>query len=511
MKFEKIIENNRNILLFFVFVSFITFYKSIFFAFIHDDWGSLEQMNNASFLEFIKTYTDPQTVLLRILLPAYSWVLYKLFGLNTVMYHIIDLLINSFNAVLVFLLSDKILKNRLSAFAVGFMYASATFHSESVSWALHPPDDLCMIFFLMSFLFYIKEKYLSSTLFFFASLLTKEASVFLPIVLFFYNFIYTDAGKNIIEKIKTCLWRAKYHFTVLFVFLSVRFLLSPNASLPHSHPYKIKFLGIHVIENALNYLKYILTEIIPTSLYYARHLLELSFFQEILVILGIIAIFLVLFFRKPGNSLDNSIDWKLVLFCILFLIAGLAPVIFLPNHNYEYYLTLPSISFLILIVYFIQKLLDLLNLSPNKQKAWLVCYLVFHFILSSISYNYIYAKQSSQAEQNEMSGKLHKYMMRNYPTLSRDSIVIIKGINIFSINRSSALRVWYQDNSLEVYDFNDLVYEDGKYFIRNPLRTQREAFTGERVNMKIGLKKGKTIILEYKDGNYIDITYKYFG
>ncbi len=499
MKLEKIIENNRNILIFFVFVSFTTFYKSIFFTFIHDDWIFLEKMNNTSFLEFIKPFVDIKRSLIRVVLPAYDWILYSVFGLNSFIHHVIALFINSFNAFLVFLLSDKILKNRLSAFAVGFMYASAVFHSESVSWALHPPDKLCMVFFLVSFLFYIKEKYLISTLFFIASLFTKEASVFLPIVLFSYNFFFTDAGKKFIEKIKTCLWRARYHFAVLFLFLLVRLLLSPNADLPDSHPYKIKLFGIHVLGNALNYLKYILTEIIPTSLYYGRSLLELSFLQEIFIVVGVIAILLTLFlFKKPVIS----INWKLILFCILFLGTGLAPVIFLPNHNYEYYLTLPSISFLILIVYFIQKLLELLNLSPNKQKAWLVCYLVFHFVLSSINYNYIYAKQSSPAKQNEMSGKLHKYMMINYPTLSRNSIVVIKGINIFSINRSSALRVWYQDNSLEVYDFTDMVYEDGKYFIKNPLLTQ----AGERTNCKIELEKGKAVILEYKDGNYTDIT-----
>jgi len=498
---RKIFSNNISMLILFVIVSYTTFYKSIFFTFIHDDWGFLERMHNTPFLDFIRQFVDAKRSLIRIILPVYDWIIYKAFGLNPVVPHIFALFLNSLNAFLVFMLSDYIMKDRFSAFAVGFMYASAVIHSESVSWALHPPDELCMVFFLLSFLFYIKERYVVSTIFFITSLFTKEAAVFLPIVLFFYNFYFTDEGKSLAGKIKTCFWRAKYHFAVLVIFLLVRFLISPNADLPDTHPYKIKLFGIHLIENALSYLKYILAEIIPASLYYGRNLLELSFIQELLLVVTVMAIFSALILlRKP-----SGINWKLILFCILFLGAGLGPVIFLPNHNYEYYLTLPSVSFLILIVYFIQKFLELIGLSSNRQKVLLVCYLVFHFILSSINYNYIYAEQSSPAQQNKMSYKLYKYMMKNYPVLSRGSIVVIKGINIFSINRSSALRIWYQDDSLEVYDFSDVVFEDGQYFIVNPILTQGD----ERVDFKRKLEKGKTVILDYRDHNYIDVTGDY--
>jgi hypothetical protein len=41
--------------------------------------------------------------------------------------------------------------------------------------------------------------------------------------------------------------------------------------------------------------------------------------------------------------------------------------------------------------------------------------------------------------------------------------------------------------------------------------TQADAYTGKRSHLKVELKKGKTVILEYKDNNYVDITKDYFS
>jgi MFS family permease len=302
------------------------------------------------------------------------------------------------------------------------------------------------------------------------------------------------------------IWKVRYHFIVLILFLLVKFIVRPDTALPDSHPYKLKFIGIHVINNLMIYMKYIITEIVPSSLYLGRKYLELGLYREIIALGVIVSILAIIFYFIKKKKTVINLDWNIIFFCLLFLFIGLGPVIFLPNHQNRYYLTLPSMSFIILFVYFFQKILELFKITKRKRSFFLTAYLILHFILASADFNFIFSKNGYYARQIEVSEKAHTFMKQNYPTLAENSIVVIKGIDIFALNRSSALRVWYQDKTLEAYDFKNLIYEGGKYFIKNPVLTQEAAFTGKKAELKVELIPGKTVILEFKNGHYIDIT-----
>jgi Flp pilus assembly protein TadD len=130
---------------------------------------------------------------------------YHFFGLNATGFHAVNLSLHLLNVILVFyvvfLLSDK----AVVALVASLLFGIHPIHVESVAWVSELKDLLYTLFFLSSYIFYLKylndlkkKHYALALLLFMVSLLSKAMAVSLPVVL-----VLTDYFKGRKINVKT--------------------------------------------------------------------------------------------------------------------------------------------------------------------------------------------------------------------------------------------------------------------------------------------------------------------
>ena len=142
----------------------------------------------------------------------------KLFGYNTTIFHLLNILFHLFNVFLIFKLSDKLLRNKNYALLIALLFAIHPMKAESVCWMVQRKDIFFTMFFLLSILSYIKylktEKILWFIICMFAgylSVLSKLPGIVLPAVLILVHYFYSG-------KIS---WRDIILFFGLFLFILI--------------------------------------------------------------------------------------------------------------------------------------------------------------------------------------------------------------------------------------------------------------------------------------------------
>lgn len=119
-----------------------------------------------------------------------------LWGFNPPGYHVISILLQAVNSVLVFLLLQQIGVHRPLALFISMLFAIHPIQAESVAWATERKNLLSASFYLSSFLAYARfidsgrfRLYAVSLLLFFGALLAKSVTVTLPLSLLLLEFV----------------------------------------------------------------------------------------------------------------------------------------------------------------------------------------------------------------------------------------------------------------------------------------------------------------------------------
>lgn len=146
---------------------------------------------------------------------------YHLFGLNPAGYHAVNLLLHLIIVLLVFYTVFLLSENTIVALAASFLFGIHPLHVESVAWAAELKDLLYTLFFLASYIFYLKylkeqrsKYYFIAISLFLISLLSKAMAASLPLVL-----ILTDYFKG--RKINTRALVEKVPFFILALILGI--------------------------------------------------------------------------------------------------------------------------------------------------------------------------------------------------------------------------------------------------------------------------------------------------
>lgn len=125
---------------------------------------------------------------------ALDW---KLFGKSPVGYHVENMLWHLVNAILVFVISVKILKHHFSAFVIAIVFAFHPNQLENIAWVAERKNllaaffALCSVYQYLKFIETYKIKYLISCFILFAcSLLSKPSAIVLPLVFILLDYYY---------------------------------------------------------------------------------------------------------------------------------------------------------------------------------------------------------------------------------------------------------------------------------------------------------------------------------
>lgn len=135
---------------------------------------------------------------------------YKLWGLNPMPFHAMNVLFHLINVFLVFYFISLLTKRNEAALIGALLFAIHPFRVESVTWVAERKDVLFTLFYLCSLISYInyikknKKLFLLITLILSVfSLLSKFMAVSLPLVLFAIDYYYGRkiSWKTILEKV----------------------------------------------------------------------------------------------------------------------------------------------------------------------------------------------------------------------------------------------------------------------------------------------------------------------
>ncbi len=186
-------------------VVFVAFSGSLANGFVYDDNPQILQnafVLNPSLWKHILTgsvwsFQGGRTNFYRPLQFACYWILYRIGGPNPALFHLLNLLLYTASAWLVFLLAEIFFKDEVVALGGALLWALHPVHVEAVAWISALPDVGFAFFIFLSLLCFLRAEqegvnrpryHALAVLSFFVALFFKEMALSFPFLLLAYWF-----------------------------------------------------------------------------------------------------------------------------------------------------------------------------------------------------------------------------------------------------------------------------------------------------------------------------------
>ena len=454
----------------FIFLSFfllIWLNKPVNSYFSQDDFFHLRIIMDkgvADIPSFFVSRLEGQTFYRPISREIYNLIMYKLYGLNPLPFHIVNLILILVNLKLLFLFVKLLSQNQVAPYLTAVAYLFSSVHSIELYYLSSIQTLLMTAFALLSCIYFVKfiktkilNYYLGSILLFLMALFCHESALILPGIMFLIIVVVKGLSlkKKIIFIFPTFILMALYYLS-----------LGQATNLPSQQVYQ-PILQPKVILNSLSW--YILWSFgIPEMLvdfvkpglvlkkefylwygYYAKTVFPL--------LLILITGFLFVTWRLKKPLLSRNF----IFFITCFLIS-ISPFLFFPQHKFVYYLGFPIVWFSAIL----GLILSELWIAGKIHKGAVVLFLLTFLIISNQttvlnSKTYWAAKRAKSAEV------LVRQFKKDHPTIKKGSVfyvtddpnypVISKEWGTSSkqafyiLSGSDALQLLYKDSSIKVY------------------------------------------------------------
>jgi hypothetical protein len=409
-------------------LSFIIFSPSLFTFFTNDDFFHLNISNADNLKEFLNFFNftiKPGGY--GFYRPLTTQVFYflgrSLFSLNPFPLHLISMSFFLTITYLVYVLTDILTKQKKTALVTAFFYSISAIHFGHAYYLSTFQEVGMAFFFLIALIQIIKyyqtfkiTNYSISLTSFILSLISKETAVIFPFIafstlLFFGNKKLTKHELNKI--IKTML----PFFIILAIYIYFHFFLYGT---PSGDYYQFNF-SPHKITNTL-FWYFLWTLSIPEMFIdFVGPRLSVNpklftYWSNDVFKIGIsFVIFVTIFFFSFTKNISKNIKHKikLIVFTSLWFVLTISPVLFLPDHKFSFYLTLPAVGIYILLAYF---------LVHSQNKGLMVSGLISFFLLSIFSLNLI-KRTHWTIRSSQISQSVFNYIETNRSTLSGKTLV----------------------------------------------------------------------------------------
>ncbi len=316
------------------------------------------------------------------------WLLvnYKIGGLNLIWWHSVSIAAHLLATFLVYLLAFRITRDDLLAGGSTLLFGLHPVHIEGVAWISGVTEPLLAVFFLSSFLCYLKSRpridgqmregsdklkfvgqqnrrvwWLAASLgLYVVAMLEKETAVMLPVIIFSYAYLFSDdesaeganrAG-NIRQRLVNALTAALPYAALTILYLIVRFVALKG--LGHSvTPLSRKAIVLTWPSILFFYAKSLVWPIGLSAFYDTPYVNSFGLGQFILPLLAILLICVALYLWSRHS--------RLVAFFSLWMVLPLLPLLNISVFKegeiaHDRYLYLPSIGFCVLIVFALKHL-----------------------------------------------------------------------------------------------------------------------------------------------------------
>ena len=359
--------NPRGILTLILLVSFFLFLP-IFSVFLSaDDFYNIRLIMGNSWTDIAATFAfdrNEQFLFYRPLTTQlYYFVLYPLFGLHALGYHIISFLFFVALVLLMYVLSLKLTKNKTTALLTAAFYAFSSSNLTRLAWSVQIQElgfGLFTMSCVIAWIYYLEKKHakflIFSVVFFIFSLMSKETAVVVPLILGIVTIILIKPLKKIIKYILPL----GLFFILLLPYLYLRFIVMGVSTGDHY----FTAVSIQSIINTL--LWFVLWAIgLPEELVNLQifgpgvqlnpEMIRLVQTQMPWVGIGFILFSaFVLMALAAGFSIKSfrsNDSIKIILFGATWFLVSLVPHLFSPFHKFAYSLTVPLFATSLLLAF----------------------------------------------------------------------------------------------------------------------------------------------------------------
>ncbi len=349
-------------------VSYFIYKPALTSYFFQDDWFTLKisQVNSISdILSFFIPRTD--VIYYRPLgMQLYFSLMQYIFGINQIPFRISTLLIYSFNGLLIYKIFKKLEFTSILSLFAAILFCASVVTYIPFYWSSTFPFVLGPTFFLLAFKASIsnyRNNQLTAILFFILGLITLESIIFLPVLVFIWNFIFHK---------KYNLKAYTIYLIAIIIYFSVRTIFFP-VKLNDTYSLYIKPLASLRAYSlwSLNWPEEINRQFIGVFKLNPDFINDFSQYLYIWIVSSVgLLLMLIVIPILLNLVLKRLIDYKTVIFGVAWYGISLFPLLMFSNHTFPYYLPIALTGLLI----FFFSLLK--NLFSVKAKPVLILYLL---------------------------------------------------------------------------------------------------------------------------------------
>lgn len=428
-------------------------YRASFYSyFFQDDWFSFRISRVRNIQDFINFFIPRSAVIyyrpMGMQIPFF--IMNKLFSFNPFPYHMVILIVHSFNIILVYFLLKMITKKRIISLLISYLYATSLIHYIPFYWFATVAFVTGPMWFFLSAIFYLKfiteEKninYSLSLLSFFFGILTNEMVMILPVILLIYL---------LINRKYSYIPNAVIFFVTAGIFLSLRFLIFPP---PLHDSYKIG-IGTHILTNfrayiiwSFNWPEEMKAQFINFYTVNKQFISDFNFYYKSFLYSFLLNVtFAIIPFLLTARQFLEK-NYKLVIFGTIWFVISLSTVITFKDHYYAYYLPigLPAL----LMIWF----LPVSNLIYRLKKTDIITYFIITFILvnwyfvSNVSMDFN-GKVHWAPRRANISENIINSVIPNKSVILKTGKVVIKPDteNKWAMNDQDGMRAYFNNDSI---------------------------------------------------------------
>ncbi len=440
---SKIIEKTKTKhllpILLLVCVSALIYFNSLSNGFVYDDFGTIvENVHIKQFSNYLSSFYNPSYFKIsggeasyRPVATLSYYLLYAVFGLNPVGYHLISFALHIFNVILVYQIALVILDDKRSSAIAGLLFACHPVNTEAVNGISYNEDLIAAFFFFLALLLYMKLKtiapkrnlvlFILSLLFFLLGLLSKEMAITLPAMVVLYDLtLRKPVSRDIsVNRVLEVVQSRKYYY-IGYLGISLFYLWLRFFAIYNPEEVETQIWG-RLIDRII-YLPVVFFDYIKLSLFpfnlnadyvfsYPTRFFDVWPVLSLIIVLGLV-IFSFFVFRR-SRAISFGIWW---FFIALFPVYNLIQIY---NPFAERYLYIPIFGFCLVIAILIECVLNRLSFSRSALlKAAIILGIVVFYATISINRNkdwqdsYSLWTQTLKVEPNSV--KAHGNLARVY-------------------------------------------------------------------------------------------------
>lgn len=427
-------QNNKSIVFLLILVVFIftllTYINTLKNGFIWDDEYLVLENSYIKSFRYIKDIFKRNTGFssgnlnnfYRPLQELSNMIDYFLWGRNPMGFHLTNIILHSLTSVMVFIFIFYISNNYFISFLSAILFGIHPINTESVSYIAGRADSLYSFFFLLSIIFYIKfckriiesKKgfgfYLVALMGFIFSLLSKEHSLILPIIILLYLYAILK-GKIQDDKFMFLKLTWSGYVLIFIIYIIIRNTILDFSKFETASMYTSIPLFSRLITFFKGILVYIGLLIFPYNLHMERSIGISRSLLEPLSLIAISFIIAILFLAFKAYKENRLMTFFILWFFIMLLpVSNIVPLNSLIAEHWIYLSQIGLFAIAALHIQLIYKRLLRTKKTKTIGTGVLICLLI-PYIFATIKQNAVWRDEitffKKTLEYEPENAKLH--------------------------------------------------------------------------------------------------------